>query len=183
MASSTIFESLVWLDPGSNHSGPLVNTQLILTAFSSYAIHLLSSFYLWKKLWENYWRGGKRQEYRWTQTLSWGLRLFCSVKCFPERVEIVTFPRRGIRIYHRIIFGYYNLMVCRVFYVYVLLWQYPLGSTPHRICQLLQTISLLGRWSTSGFDRGIAHFLTATRNTIKGVGGKNKEQTNNMSLG
>ena len=28
----------------------------------------------------------------------------------------------------------------------------------------------------------IAHFFMATRNTIKGVGRKNKEQTNNMSL-
>ena len=40
--------------------------------------------------------------------------------------------------------------------------------------QLLRTISLYGRWSTSGSDRGIAHFLTATRNTIEGVGEKKR---------
>ena len=39
-------------------------------------------------------------------------------------------------------------------------------------------ISLYGRWSASGSDRGIAHFVIATRNKIKGVG--EKEQTNNM---
>ena len=32
--------------------------------------------------------------------------------------------------------------------------------------------SLLGRWSTSGSDKGIAHFSQAIRNTINGVGGK-----------
>ena len=41
-----------------------------------------------------------------------------------------------------------------------------------------ETISLYGRWSTNGSDRGIAHFFIATRNTIKGLG--EKEQTNNM---
>ena len=51
-------------------------------------------------------------------------------------------------------------------------------SSAPQICQLLQAISLLGRWSSSGSDRGIAHFFIATRNTIKGVG--EKEQTNNM---
>ena len=40
------------------------------------------------------------------------------------------------------------------------------------------TISLLGRWSTSGSNWGIAYFFMATRNTIKRVG--EKEQTNNM---
>ena len=57
---------------------------------------------------------------------------------------------------------------------------YKCDDTPSapRIHQLLRTISLLGRWSTSGSDRGIAHFFIATRNTIKGVG--EKEQTNNM---
>ena len=61
---------------------------------------------------------------------------------------------------------------------HVLLWRYPLGLQTH---QLLRTISLLVRWSTSGPDRGIEHFFTATRNTIKGVGGKRtNEQTNNM---
>ena len=52
----------------------------------------------------------------------------------------------------------------------------PLAPTLH---QLLRTISLNGRWSTSGSDRGITHFFTATRNTIEGVEEK-KEQTNNM---
>ena len=60
------------------------------------------------------------------------------------------------------------------------MWQYPLGPLLH---QLLRNISLLGRWSTSCSDRCIAHFFMATRNTIKGVGGENKEQTNNMSSG
>ena len=57
------------------------------------------------------------------------------------------------------------------------LWRYPLSApTLH---QLLQTISLLyGRWSTSGSNRGIAHFFTATRYTIEGAG--EKEQTNKM---
>ena len=54
------------------------------------------------------------------------------------------------------------------------------SSPPPPTDQLLQTISLLGRWSTSGSVRGIAHFFIATRNTIKGVGGKNKEQTNKI---
>ena len=55
------------------------------------------------------------------------------------------------------------------------LWRYPLGPpTP----QLLRTISLLGGWSSSGSDRGIAHFFIATRNTVKGVG--ENEQTNNI---
>ena len=39
----------------------------------------------------------------------------------------------------------------------------------------------LGQWSSSGSDRGITHFFMATRNTIKGVRGKNNEQTNNMA--
>ena len=39
---------------------------------------------------------------------------------------------------------------------------------------------ILGRWSSSGPDRGIAHFFTATRNTIEGVG--EKEQTNKTNL-
>ena len=33
---------------------------------------------------------------------------------------------------------------------------------------------ILGRWSTSGSNRGIANFFTATTNTIEGVGEKNK---------
>ena len=50
---------------------------------------------------------------------------------------------------------------------------------PH-VTSLLRTISLYGRWSTSGSDRGIAHFFTATRNTIEGAGEKKREQTNKM---
>ena len=72
-------------------------------------------------------------------------------------------------VYHQYICVYVSL------YIYIYIWQYPLG---HPIHQLLRTISLLGRWSTSGSDRGIAHFFIATKNTIKGVG--EKEQTNNM---
>ena len=50
--------------------------------------------------------------------------------------------------------------------------------------QLLQTISLLGRWSSSGSDRGIAHFFIATRNTIERVGEKEQtNETNNTSFG
>ena len=45
---------------------------------------------------------------------------------------------------------------------------------PPRIRQLLRTISLYSRWSTSGSDRGIAHFFTATRNTMEGAGGKKR---------
>ena len=52
----------------------------------------------------------------------------------------------------------------------------PSAPTLH---QLLRTISLFGRWSTRGSDRGIAHFFTTTRNTIEGAGEK-REQTNNM---
>ena len=44
---------------------------------------------------------------------------------------------------------------------------------------IFETISLYGWWSISGSDRGIAHFFIATRNTIKGVGEKEKK-TNNM---
>ena len=58
----------------------------------------------------------------------------------------------------------------------LVVWWYPLGPLTH---QLLRTISLLGRWSTSGSDRGIAHFFTATRNSNEWVG--EKEQTNKMN--
>ena len=51
------------------------------------------------------------------------------------------------------------------------------NSSAPQIRQLL-TISLLGRWSCSGSDWGIAHFFIATRNTIKGAG--EKEQTNKI---
>ena len=51
------------------------------------------------------------------------------------------------------------------------MWRYPLGPLLH---QFLKTISILAGESSSGSDRGIAHFFIATRNTIKGVGGKNK---------
>ena len=55
----------------------------------------------------------------------------------------------------------------------------PLRLPPRpRIHQLLRIISLLGRWSTRGSDRGIAHFFIATRNTIKGMG----EQTNKRTI-
>ena len=57
------------------------------------------------------------------------------------------------------------------------LWRYPLGPP---LNQLLWTISLLGQWSTSSSNRGIAHFFIATRNTIKGAG--EKEQTNKRTI-
>ena len=38
------------------------------------------------------------------------------------------------------------------------------------------TISLYGRWSTSGSDRGKAHFFTATSNTIEGTGEKRQNK-------
>ena len=47
-----------------------------------------------------------------------------------------------------------------------------------RHINFFETISLLGRWSTSGSDRGIVHFFIATRNTIKGVGGKRTNEQN-----
>ena len=55
-----------------------------------------------------------------------------------------------------------------------------LSPRPPTLHQLLRTISLYSRWSSSGSDRGIAHFLTATRNTIEGVG--EKEQTNKRKI-
>ena len=48
----------------------------------------------------------------------------------------------------------------------------------------LNHFDILGRWSSSGPDRSIAHFFTATRNTIKGVGEKEQtNKTNNRSPG
>ena len=47
----------------------------------------------------------------------------------------------------------------------------PSAPTLH---QILWTISLYGRWSTSGSDRGIAHFFLAIRNTIEGAGEKKR---------
>ena len=55
--------------------------------------------------------------------------------------------------------------------VLLLLWQYP--SPPPEYINFL-TISLLGQRSSSGSNRGIAHFFIAIRNTIKGVGKNNK---------
>ena len=53
---------------------------------------------------------------------------------------------------------------------------------PQRYINILLTISLLyGRWSTSGSDRGNAHFFTATPNTIEGTG--EKKRTNEQTLG
>ena len=49
----------------------------------------------------------------------------------------------------------------------------PFGPPLH---QLLRNISILAGESSSGSDRGIAHFFMATKNTIKGVGGKNKRK-------
>ena len=54
------------------------------------------------------------------------------------------------------------------------------NTPPPPMYQLLRNHFNLGWWSSRGSDRGISHFFMATRNTIKRVGGKNKEQTNNM---
>ena len=54
------------------------------------------------------------------------------------------------------------------------LWRYPLGP------YVTSFQYLYGRWSTSVSDRGIAHFFTATRNTIEGTGEKLNRQTNNI---
>ena len=51
----------------------------------------------------------------------------------------------------------------------------PFG--PH-VTSTSSTISLYGRWSTSGSDRGIAHFFTLQE--YNRGSGRNKEQTNNM---
>ena len=40
---------------------------------------------------------------------------------------------------------------------------------PHVTSTSSNHFTLLGQWSTSGSDRGIAHFFTATRNAIEGV--------------
>ena len=58
------------------------------------------------------------------------------------------------------------------------MWRSP--SVPHVISSLLTIPLLYGRWSTSGSDRGNAHFFTATSNTIEGTGGK---RTNDQTLG
>ena len=51
---------------------------------------------------------------------------------------------------------------------------------PPTLHKLLRTISLLySRWSTSGSDRGIAQFFTATRNTIEGAGEQNEQNEQN----
>ena len=47
-----------------------------------------------------------------------------------------------------------------------------------RIHQLLRNLFHLGRWSSSGSDRGIAHFFTAQE--IQSREWEEKEQTNNM---
>ena len=49
-----------------------------------------------------------------------------------------------------------------------LLWQYSLG--PQVSSTSSNHFDILGRWSSNGPDRGIAHFFTATINTIEGVG-------------
>ena len=58
----------------------------------------------------------------------------------------------------------------KLFVFNIALWRYPLG--PLNTSTSSNHFDLLGRWSTSGSDRRIAHFFIATRNTSKGVGGK-----------
>ena len=61
------------------------------------------------------------------------------------------------------------------------MWRYPLG--PHITSTSSNHFNILGRWSSSGSDRGIAHFFMATRNTIKGVGGKRTNEQRTICLG
>ena len=69
----------------------------------------------------------------------------------------------------------------------ILMWHFhsnltiPPRAPPPPLHQLLRNHFNLGWWSSSGSDRGITYFSMATRNTMKGVGGKNKEQMNNMA--
>ena len=74
------------------------------------------------------------------------------------------------------VFIYLHFKFC-IWYLKLFLWRSPSSPTLH---QPLRTISLLGRWSTSGSDRGNAHFFTATSNTIEGTGEK---RTNEQTLG
>ena len=53
---------------------------------------------------------------------------------------------------------------------------YPLGS--HVTSTSSNHFDILGRWSYSGPDRGIAHFFTATRNTIEGMGENEQNEQN-----
>ena len=66
-------------------------------------------------------------------------------------------------------------LACPLAVLLLQLWRYPLGPPTH---QLLQSISLLGRWSTSGSDRGIANFFTATRKYNRGSGRKRTNEQN-----
>ena len=59
------------------------------------------------------------------------------------------------------------------------MWQYPLG--PPDTSTSLNHFNL-GRWSSSGSDRGITHFFTAQELQSSEWEKKNKEQTNNKAL-
>ena len=61
-------------------------------------------------------------------------------------------------------------------------WRYPLG--PPNTSTSSNHFDILGRWLSSGPDRSIAHFFTATSNTIGGMGEEEQaNKTNNTSLG
>ena len=62
------------------------------------------------------------------------------------------------------------------YFITLIHYGYDVTPSAPTLHQLLRTISLLGRWSTSGSDRAIAHFFTATRITIEGVGEKKKKK-------
>ena len=53
--------------------------------------------------------------------------------------------------------------------------------SPPRYINFFKPFKILAGKSSTGSDRGITHFFMTTRNTIKGVGEKNKEQMNNMA--
>ena len=57
------------------------------------------------------------------------------------------------------------------------MWRYLFGPN---VTLTSLAIPLYGRWSTSGSDRGNAHFFTGTSNTIEGNRRKENEQKNNM---
>ena len=73
---------------------------------------------------------------------------------------------------------------------YLLIWK-PSAKTTRDNCdapppsaptlhQLLRTISLYGRWSTTDSDKGYRTFLYRYKKYTRGSGRKKKEQTNNM---
>ena len=63
-------------------------------------------------------------------------------------------------------------------WIVTVLWNYvTMPPRPPRIHQLLRNHFNLGRWSSSGSDRSIAHFFTAQEIQSRDWEEKNKEQT------